>query len=83
MCVLLFIVFKHLLLKKTDVLVGKINFSETKFEQMHKLRRAKRYKVYLGKPLFLHYYFQFPKIYWLKIKISKNWDTVLLMKEHW
>ena len=42
MCVLLFNVFKHLLLKKTDVLVGKINFSETKFEQMHKLRRAKR-----------------------------------------
>ena len=37
MCVLLFDIFKHLLLKKTDVLklVRKVNFSERKFEEMH------------------------------------------------
>ena len=37
MCVLLFDVFKHLLLRKTDVLktAKKVNFSERKFEEMH------------------------------------------------
>ena len=37
MCVLLLDVFKHLLLKKTDVLktCQKVNFSERKFEEMH------------------------------------------------
>ena len=37
MCVLLFDVFKHLLLRKTDVLktCRKINFAERKFEEMH------------------------------------------------
>ena len=39
MCVLLFDVFKDLQLRKTDILktVGKVNFSERKFEEMHKL----------------------------------------------
>ena len=37
MCVPLFDVFKHLLLRKTDILkfVGKVNFSGRKFEEMH------------------------------------------------
>ena len=33
--------------------VGKVNFSDRKFEEMHLLRRAKRYQVYSGKRLFL------------------------------
>ena len=35
MCVLLFDVSKHLLSRKSDALVGKVNFSERKFEEMH------------------------------------------------
>ena len=37
MCVLLFDVFKHLLLRKTDILktCRKVNFLERKFEEMH------------------------------------------------
>ena len=38
---------KHLLLRKTGVLKTSI-FSERKFEEMHLLWRAKRYKVYSG-----------------------------------
>ena len=39
-------------------LVGKINFSKRKFEEMHQLRKPKRYKVYSGKRLFWDYYIQ-------------------------
>ena len=61
MCVLLFDTFsgysfkyrhvKHLLLRKTNVLKTSIS-SERKFDEMHWLWRAKRYKVYSGKRLF-------------------------------
>ena len=44
-------------------LVGKVNFSKRKFEEMHQLWRAKRYKVYSGKPLFWHYYLQLSFVY--------------------
>ena len=33
-------------------LVGKVNFSERKFEEMHQLWRAKRHKAYSGKRFF-------------------------------
>ena len=39
-------------------LAAKVNFSERKFEEMHLLWRAERYKVHSGKPLFWHYYLQ-------------------------
>ena len=39
-------------------LVRKVNSSERKFEEMHFLRRAKKYKVCLGKRLFWHDYLQ-------------------------
>ena len=44
-------------------LVGKVNFSERKFEELHKLWRAKRYKVFSGKRLFWHYYLQLSFVY--------------------
>ena len=44
---------KHLPLRKTNVLNALI-LSERKFEEMHYLWRAKRYRVYLGKSLFWH-----------------------------
>ena len=47
MCVLLSDVFKVF-----SKLVGKVNFSERKFEEMYKLWRAKMYEVYSGKPFF-------------------------------
>ena len=39
MCVLLFDVFKHLLLRKTNVVkfCQKVHFSERKFEEIHEL----------------------------------------------
>ena len=54
--------FKHLLLRKTDVLKHSI-LLERKFEEMHYLWRAKRYKVYLSKRLFLHYRLQLFFVY--------------------
>ena len=48
---------KHLLLRKSDVLKTSI-LPENFFEGMHYLWRAKRYKVYLRKPLFWHYRLQ-------------------------
>ena len=44
-------------------LVGKVNFSERKFEEMHLFWRAKRYKVYSGKRFFWHYYLQLSFVY--------------------
>ena len=60
MCLLLFDVFKTLLLRKTDVLktYRKRTFAERKFEEMHYLWREKMFKVYSGKRLFWHYYLQ-------------------------
>ena len=65
------IVVKHLLLRKTDVLKTLI-LLERKFEDMHYLRRAKRYKVYLGKCLFWHYRLQLSFIYKTVSQISFN-----------
>ena len=44
-------------------LVGIVNFSERKFAEMHWPWRAKRYKLYLGKCLFLHYCLQLSFVY--------------------
>ena len=51
-------------------LVGKVSFSERKFEEMHELWRAKRYKVYSGKRLFWHYYLQLSFVYKTVSQIS-------------
>ena len=43
--------------------VGKVNFSDRKFEEMHELWRTKRCKVYSEKRLFWHHYLQLSFIY--------------------
>ena len=53
-------------------LVRKVNFLERKFEEMHKLWRAKRYKVYSGKCLFWHYCLQVSFIYKSVSQVSLN-----------
>ena len=53
MCVLLFDVFKHLLLRKTDVLK---TYPKREF-------LGKKYKVWSGKRLLWHYYFQLSFVY--------------------
>ena len=53
-------------------LVGKVNFSESKFKKIHWLWKAKRYKVYSGKRLFWHYYLQLSFIYETVPQISFN-----------
>ena len=60
MCVLLFDIFKHLLLRKTDVLetCRKSKFPGKKIWRNARLWQAKKYKLYSGKRLFLHYYLQ-------------------------
>ena len=60
MCVLLFDVFKHLLLRKTGVLktCRKGKFLRKKIWRNAPVWRAKRYKVYSGKRLFWYYYLQ-------------------------
>ena len=75
MCVLLFDVFEHLLLRKTDVLktCRKSKFLQKKFGETHQLCRAKRYKVHLGKRLFWHYYLQLSFVYiYFKLFCSGN-----------
>ena len=54
MCVLLFDVFKHLLLRKTDVLktCPKSKFLGKKIEKNMLALKSKNYKVYSGKRLF-------------------------------
>ena len=44
-------------------LTGKVNFSEIKFEEMHKVWKAKSYKVYSWKRLFWDYCLQLSFIY--------------------
>ena len=65
---------KHLLLTKLTFwkLVGKVNFLERKFEEMHQLWRPKRYKVHSGKRLFWHYCLQLPFTYKTVSQISFN-----------
>ena len=67
MYVLLFDVFKHILLRKTDVLQ---TCRKKKFAEMHELWRAKRNKVHSGKRLFWHYYLQLPFVYRTVSQIS-------------
>ena len=43
--------------------VGKVNFLERKFEQMHQPWRTKRIKVHSGKHLFWHYCLQLSFVY--------------------
>ena len=52
----------HLLLIKTDDLKTSI-LSERKFEEMHYLRKAKRYKVYSRKRLLWHYRLRLSFVY--------------------
>ena len=60
MCVLLFNVFKHLLLRKTNVLetCWKSKFLGTKIWRNALALKGKRYKVYWGRRLFWLYYLQ-------------------------
>ena len=60
MCVLLFDVFKHLLLRKTDVLktCRKSKFLGKKIWRNALALKSKRCKVYSGKRLLWHYYLQ-------------------------
>ena len=67
MYVLLFDVFKHLLLRKTDILK---TYRKRKFEEMHELWRAKKYKVFSGKRLIWHYYLQLSFVYKSMSQIS-------------
>ena len=53
-------------------LAGKVNFSERKFEEMHYLWEAKRYKVYSEKRLFWHYCLQLSVVYKTVSQISFN-----------
>ena len=53
-------------------LVRKVNSSERKFEEMHFLGRAKRYKVCLGKRLFWHYYLQLSFFHKIVSEMSFN-----------
>ena len=53
-------------------LVRQVNFSEWKFQEMHWLWRAKKYKVYSGKRLFWHYCLQLPFVYKTVFQISFN-----------
>ena len=78
-------------------LVRKVNFLERKFEEMHKLWRAKRYKLYSGKCLFWHYYLQLWFIYKTMSQISLKFqetetrfcrwkstdNTTLISSCHW
>ena len=65
MCVLLFDVFKHLLLRKTEVLktCQKSKFLKKKTWRNALALRAKRYKVYQGRRLFWPYYLQLSFVY--------------------
>ena len=51
-------------------LLRKINFLEKKFEEMHYIWRAKRYKVYSTKRLFWYYYLQLSFVYKTASQIS-------------
>ena len=53
-------------------LVEKEHFVERKFEEMHQLWRAKRYKLYSGKRLFWHYCLQLSFVYKTMSQISFN-----------
>ena len=53
-------------------LVGKVNFSDRKFEEMHWLWRAKWYQLYSGKQLFWHYCPQLSFFYKTLSQISFN-----------
>ena len=53
---------KHLLLRKIDVLKTAF-FSERKFEEMHWIWRAKRYKLYSVEHLYWHYCLQLSFVY--------------------
>ena len=49
---------------------GNLNFSKRKFEEIHQLWRTKKFKVYLGKRLFWHYYLQLFFVYKTVSQIS-------------
>ena len=68
----LFDIFKHLLLRKTDVLqtCQKSKSLKKKIWKNAPVWRAKRYKVYSGKHLFWHYYLQLSFVYKTMSQIS-------------
>ena len=68
----LFDIFKHLLLRKTDVLqtCQKSKSLRKKIWKNAPVWRAKRYKVYSGKHLFWHYYLQLSFVYKTMSQIS-------------
>ena len=112
---------KHLLLRKTDVLLwfyrkenlktcttfeeqkgtkyirGNVYFGTVVFICLSSTKKCLRfllicldreikgfYQSYLGNEAdFMDIMNVSPQISWLKIKISKNWDTVLYIKEQW
>ena len=53
-------------------LVGKVNYLERKFEEMHYRWRAIRYKVYSGERLYRHYCLQLSFVYKTVSQISFN-----------
>ena len=55
MCVLLFDVFKHLLLKELTFskLAGKVHFSEKQFEKMHELLKSNKVQSIFEKTVIL------------------------------
>ena len=63
---------KHLLLRKTDVPQSSI-FLERKFEEMHELWRAKRYKVCSGERLYWYYRLQLSFFHKTVSQISFKW----------
>ena len=65
MCDLLFDIFKHLLLRKTEVLktCQKSKFLGKKIRGNARVLKSKMVQVYLGKLLFSHYHLQLSFVY--------------------
>ena len=75
MCVFFFDVFKHLLLRKPDVLktCRKSEFLRNFFlKKCTSFEEQKRYKVYSGKRLLWHYYLQLSFVYKTLLRFLLN-----------